>query len=303
MDHFKGWLIVRFVFFTGGLLTAGVCSVCAGEPPSLLERLRQEGVAGWNELQRLGSQTEYELTGRLVRKRTGQPTQVLEGRYTHSYGAGSWLVRDINQSDESNQIRGGNPRYLFTVQRQKPDNPWFTARVDEAPPEQRDFAIDLRAPWSVSDVPLPDVVRDPTFRVTRVEESADGTLTINFKVDGSREGVPQLKGLIGGRFTCDPRRNWAVQSYDVERYRNQATKSTSHIFASATYGSPSPDYLNLTHIIYRTDWVVDGIEFDNTWENDIQATKCELSPAAFTLSAFDLPEPVLKAERKRIWLG
>jgi hypothetical protein len=154
----------------------------------------------------------------------------------------------------------------------------------------------------VFDVPLPVLVGDQAFRVAGSHESKNGMLTVEFTVGDGQAGAPQLMGLVRGSFTCDPLKNWAVQSYEIERRRETADSPTYHVIEAASYGPASAEFVNLTHTIYRTYWEADGVKFDNTWESEIQASKCELPPEAFTLSAFGLPEPVLRAERIRFWL-
>jgi hypothetical protein len=268
----------------------------ATDIPSLAERLRSQGLAGWDELRRLQSQSEFVVNERRTEKRPGKAVKITDRKYTLSYNSRSFVL-----SVGDKKVLGGNPRYFFELARRKTGGPWFAAEIRQ---RERDDALDnlvgrddsaaLRMPWSIYGEPLQSVVTDPTFSVIDYSESADGSITVHFAIKSEEKGF-QISSLRGGRFTCDPNQSWAVQSSEIEL-------RVPSVFESAAYGPASGDFLNLTSVTYRVSGKPENGGAEVTWESQISSKKCELPPEAFTLSAFGLPEPVSKAERIRFWI-
>lgn len=275
------------------LATSGVVLVpFVRADPVTLETLKTTAVAGWNELERLDGQTTYEVTTFSVNEVAGRPRWEKTERLSCYHKGKLFLIKEGKK-----EIEGGNAQYLFTLDRTDDDAHWTVSSLSFVDLEERPAGgYGGYDAWCLYRVPLQRIVTDPSFEMLEAEETSapSGQLvTVHFKIDSRQRIENTIERLAGGRFTCKPARNWAVESYDFKLKAEEGLPDGIRIFGTVTYGPPARDYLNLEHFSHELTWLdSQGRKSRAAFETTVHSCSGgDLPDEKFTLSAFGLPEP------------
>jgi hypothetical protein len=222
---------------------------------------------------------------------------------------------------EDHRVNCVNDRYSFELARSSASRPWalkaldVKAHVRSSDPKDPRLAIDLflQSPLSIV-LPLdqlPILVQDPDFKITglaHVDAGGEGLVKIDFRgrakdLNDKTDGVltSGRLSLESGWFTLDPGRFWLIREYSVRSRSAPNVAITIH--GTHQYGELRAGFPVLKKIVRRYHHFEPKLpETEQTCEFEI--SNRSLPDTSFTLSAFDLPEPVAtthKTQRRYVW--
>jgi hypothetical protein len=302
-----GWLeaekrycraICRRLLLTG--LLAGLVSYCpvnAQERSTLQKRFLAEAPQGWQHYLEFCRTLQGNSDGE--RRDNGKLTQRMH--FQGKQCAGNRLDQvEIFQSDSySGSVSGNNTRYHFELARKNPDKPWVVVGIklqeEKAPPIP--FAgLSLDKPGRF----LPDLITSSEFELLSVTPERQGNeelVRVTFAY--AKEKDP----LRGGWFLLDPQHDWVIRKgqcdlvveprttilYTIHHEYKQGSQ-LHPIITKAAYRSTAREEQRLVYE-YEITTNFSFFEQDSVPERE------------FTLSAFDLPEPLeVKPTRTRWYL-
>lgn len=296
---------VRSVLFAHcvlGILLLGQSTGQEPDSPNLETQLRMEAPAAWKRLEAKHARTRFDWNETHIDKQ-GNEVRSFKASGSNCYRGEDFLVRIEPDGSTRTNVWGGNDRYIFTVTKARDANAesWrlshFSPRVSDQALNGDSSRIQSRMPWTIFDVPLYELILDPTFEVKSLRETPDKKVELTFAVSPGSDDS-QLPELTSGRVTLLPERNWAISSYEANVTR-RAQPDAIQISASAEieYGPEEGDFLNVTSTKYELSWQSNGKQMGDTWETEMRCQPSSEPREAFTLASFGLPEPALAVKR------
>jgi hypothetical protein len=266
------------------------------EAAQMLERLRNEAAVQWRSMARKLSHCEFEYAiveternGSMATKRTKRVSGYVADK--------CFLFTETIVSTAQVSVYGRNERYEFALSRSG-DAPWTvtwqSARQDDDTPVGSAYAYlggMLHLPWSISAIPLEQLVNHPRFSVRAVRPRDNGSVQVDFTIATADPLEDELQGLSSGFLVLDPSRRWAVMQYRAQ-YANKISSS-----AKLVYGKFGPPEVSQVRFELRTkpertsQFAIDVGKYDWTADRNPE----------ITLTAFGLPEYQDPTNRRR-WL-
>lgn len=268
----------------------------------LESRFRKEAPIGWKLLREKHRQTIYRWDE--SRSSDGKEMKrTVSG--SNAYRGDNFLITVKKQ--DGTTVYGGNEIYNFSVRRRSEDDPWLLIGFGQREKvslqaDELEYGALIRVPWALDLVPCLDLIGDPSFEIKSIIEKPDGVVELEFSVDpiGSSQIRP---GLTSGRISFLPDDEWAISSYEVELTYKDASSEPVTLAASADYGPPQKDFINLRHVTYEMRWKSQGKLRSNRWETDIVSERSKEAKDSFRLSTFGLDAPeMLSGKRWSRWV-
>jgi hypothetical protein len=302
-------------------------AVC--QDTNLRERFREEAPGAWSEYRSFLGRLQGSHRLQVVSHKDNEVINDYYMDYKQADGCFSWNYREQPKSGEAagpEDVAVINPSYAFEVTRSTTDSQWALAELSlrrgERLPPKIGVMIEiakrrLDVALSVCQVPLPDIVKSPTFtlrgvslvergdeELVRVEYEYQQPRMANGKIDGNRPGG-------GGWVLLDPQRHWIVREFDVAAVWRD--------------GKDGPASKGRVTGIYQTVDAPQGFPIVKRYAEHRMASEtgeppfiadieevqdyglhydANVPPSEFTVSAFGLPEPSSDARpRTPFWLG
>lgn len=295
-----------------------------GDEAALKARFLEEAPRGWERLKELTTHLEGrgELFEADPKKGDGRQWR-RTSRWKFKINGALFRVEEERLDEQENfaieKAGVANSKYFFFLARDKSAAPWvLTSHVEQG---GNGRAVDpvliaskggvltyLPAAWSITDVPLAELIRDPNFtlqRVSELEYQGRPCVAVDFayrpKMNLTSKDPKDrsiLMILKGSRIILDPARSWSVQKVELDAIRGIAgslivdyeqERNGLPIIRRLTSEAGNPN----SGINVKAEF--HDLEFKDTPES------------AFTLSAYGLPEPqgvVWDHDRSRydLWL-
>jgi hypothetical protein len=194
---------------------------------SLTDRLLREAPDGWRKLRG--------YPPHMVGRARTESVDAIEGRVKKSVldlvikRNGDWiLIETFGMQSGAAMVDGRNGSYGFRLTRPKPDAEWLLAAVGSdkqlmthAMQYARTGGPLLYMAWSstVCDLPLEELIADPSFRIKSIQEVARGGTTlisVEFDCAVKLANLNPIRTLHGRSLLLDPGMHWAVRECDLD---------------------------------------------------------------------------------------
>jgi hypothetical protein len=278
-----------------GMMFAAAMLVIAGrahaeQPPlsaaELLERLRSEGVAGWEAMADKMSRCSFEYSLSEI-DHTGSTPMERKKRVSGRLAGECFLFTETIASTGHDCVYGRNDRYEFELLRSG-SSPWTiswqSGRRDDATPVGSAHAYlagMLQLPFKISATPLAALVRDPRFSIQHVRAGEGGLIEFSFAVaPAAAETDDNLQQLSSGLVVLDSNKYWAIVQYQA-RYGGRMSSSVQ-----LSYAADGPPKLSRARFKLQSgpqrwsEFAIDVGKYD--WS--------DTGTAEFTLPQFGLPD-------------
>jgi len=262
--------------------------------------MRTEAVRRWEEMELAVQRSEWEFLETETETDTSAASadKVIVRRVRGKFMDDLFLIQvewlDANrQSAGSRSIYARNHRYGFLLDRVDEsggESPWMvtwagTARGIAIPVEsaQTNFGGMLRLPWSISAVPLRNLVANQRFGLSASSTRNVGgrdCIDVSFVISPGTDGNGQVGGITRGTMVLDPERQWAVVEYSAE-YESKLTD-----VVRLDYTIDGPPFLK--HVDFQL--VKASSRVDRFDVEVLRYGACDASEDEFTLPAFGLPD-------------
>lgn len=214
---------------------------------STLELLQTEGVAGWHAMAEKLRQISFEYTLKDSSQNEGQVRE-REKRVKGRLAGESFALTEAFPPGGDEILHGRNENYEFALDR-KDRRPWRVSwqsakHSSESPVGSAYSEIVglLQLPWSISAVPLWDLVNSDRFSIVKVSGELSKELLVEFKIVPDNSKSRDLQGLSHGEIVLDAKRMWAIKRYSVG-YENGMSANANIAYAPS--GPPMLDRLAL----------------------------------------------------------
>lgn len=324
----------RYSVLLSSLLWAtGEVECRAQDGLSWKDRFRLEAPGQWEQYRLVGGKRLQGSRQTTSIDLTAGGREFIRDRYEfkHNDTCASFLFQPLLGKDKTGKLYVMNSQYGFQLRRISPDGPWALAGIDlnlddgfdldPYPPDFSGMAVMVDRPLTFSGIHerLPDLVKDPDFKVNNVGSLSRGgaewvrvDFTSRPKLLQPHEiNNKQIRAgwnpLRGGWVLLDPQRYWIIREYDVQvewQDGSTSTWATSYAYKDGRDGFPI-----LSRVVLREkgrDVKGSPVENEHSYEYDLVEQE-DLPEKEFTLSAFGLPEPVgvtwSKPTPWYLWLG
>ncbi len=272
----------------------------------LLSRLKTEGPAGWGGWEEQNRHIEAAFT-EIRWLRQSDESFNKDPHYTwkfHYFSDDGRMRRSLAKILPSGQefedikvFRSGN--YSFKAERID-DTPFVATEVKNGPrPQDLDFPVGLKWPYSIQHRDLRELMLNPRFRINGIGH--DGTLVrVDFVYDMDDDPLPLR--FRSGNFVLDPDLRWAIRSYEI-----LSPKLGVLVRLENEYGSKRGDFIPLVQTTRRfqnesnaprRDKTLDGNK--EVWEFNVY--RPNNSPDSFyTFEAVGLPNLARQSSGWGVW--
>ncbi|MDR1383058.1 MAG: hypothetical protein LBJ67_04310 [Planctomycetaceae bacterium] len=204
-----------------------------------------------------------------------------------------FVVEHFTQNDSKYRrvIDGKNEAYCFTISNTSEQTDLTIGALVKTFSDEKEFSLirPLFVLWSISTVPILEIVSDTSFEITSVRKM-DTLWSIDFTIHSESKNRT-LAAMRSGNFLLDPNANWAIKEYKLisEYQQNNLVNSEgkSDYIINSNFTSPIPVFFTRTSTSERGN-ETESYTYLEYKKQDYNDDKI------FTLSAFGLPEPDAK---------
>jgi hypothetical protein len=298
-SHFSSRRLCTLVVASLGMLASlGAGCLRAQTSDELKARFLKEAPPAWE----LYMERAENLQGSVLVRSTkdGQPWSGSRTEFKSNKSCKLIFGESADGTRSDGEVRAFNSAYGFSLTRKAADAPWLLqdlvigeGRYERKAWQARNFNY-LSALWACTAIGylhLADVVHQATFRVTAasaIRRDGADLVQIDFECPHTDRAPPYIL-IQRGSFVLDPAHLWVLRSFAV-RDRNSQGEGTSKGDCEL---QASPGEFAILKRCVRVDSseMKGGHTISTTLEYDLREGPGPAGDDAFSLSAFDLPEP------------
>jgi|GEM_PF-6968424 len=287
-------LTIRWASVAGWCFTLALATGHAEGDDQLKQRFLSEAPAKWADLERLSEHVEGVYTEKVSSTVPGKPPEFVRSKFTVN---GKNVKAEIELGEKATNVRveSSNPKYFFKLARPQFSPEYaieFLERADSSPDPEfrkdanhavREHVSRIFCSWYLLGRPISDWVKDPAFKIENVESvENEGHDLVRVVFEYSPKDKPEVQRLLSGSaLVFDPGGYWSIREIKVKR--NWGTVATKLSYGDTADGFP---------YVKASDEVLDdGKNQLSTTLTFEKFERKEVPESAFTLTAYNLPEP------------
>lgn len=277
----------------------------ATQPQTLEQQFREQAPLAWEKYKARSKRLQGTYSYKLFTM-SPQRALVSDTKCELKQKAGRALVLQqsiptLQNRTEAGELAGSNPDYAFVLHRPSPNNPWLLTEIAKAP--NKSLAYFNPAPRVDRTMTYPItfcavfgemgiITQEPGYKIAAITESIRAgqrcvEVQFNYAPDGTNPRIPSVKGTAV--YNAD--KYWVVKECKATTHWAERKDYEVAIHVQMEYVETSDGFPILKRVVKQSDSREDGKEHHYELVFDFSLAEGDVPDAAFTLSAYGLPEP------------